>query len=77
MLLAIGFIFFSVLYLVLRNLPEGVFVTDAGERIYWVSVWICLIAVFILGALLKQEITKGNNAPNAKDHADTEDGSAC
>ena len=78
-LFAISVIFFSVLYLVIRNLPYDMFVTAAAEWIYWGLPWICLIALSILGPLWKRECRKGNNDPNAKNEAqddtDTEDGS--
>ena len=76
MLFGIGLLFFSVLHLVLKFIPEGVIVTDAGERFCWVSSWISLIAVVIFGALWKREYMKEDKAPDAKDDTDTEGNSA-
>lgn len=75
MLFGIGSIFFFVLRLVLIIFPDEEIVTDAGERIYWMLKWIGLNGFFIFALLWKREYTKEDNAPDAKDDADTEDGS--
>ena len=73
-LLIIGLWLFTIIVLVLRFLDKRALITGTVEQICDVLMWICMMVVWILGALIVREKNK-EKTPDTKDPADTQTGS--
>ena len=73
-LLIIGMWLFTIIVLVLRFLDRRALITGTVEQICYVLMWICMMVVWILGALIVRENNK-EKTPDTKDPADTQTGS--
>ena len=62
-LLKIGLCFFALLFLIFNILSDRVLVTGSSGWIYLLIAAICMIAVWILGAVLRQSYAKEENIP--------------